>query len=917
MKKIFTFFISCLFALLCSSDRSTGQNFFSESFDSLGATFPYHNWTSNVVTSYCCLSNYDWHIIGSGGGYINYVSSVGTDCYPWPPSHSGLAVVTYNSWETEAPCCSYPATTPVETDLISPGAVIPTSGKTVLSFWVYIAKPYASFSSAYRYDSLEVYVSSSTSITSSSTKLYQIGVDSSTSITNGWYQYVDTLPSSISGKNYIIFKGANYYYTDGADINLDDISLDTYHDCTGDPISGTLNAPSGICSGNSFSITDTTLSHNLGITYVWQSTPTGTSSWSTISGATASTYQSFGIYSATDYRVIATCAGSGETDTSNVSTVNINPFYYCYCNTGLYYSSYSPPPTIDSVAISSTTLKHATHKQLPAPNFYALISPDSPSKTATLTKGGVYTLYASYGGGYTGSGMAWIDYNHNGSFDGYGTPNEFLNLNACCSGAYYGSTSFQVPVDADTGLTGLRIRNAQYYYSYSYYACDMIYAGGETEDYVVNIQPAPGHDLACVAILNPAPDTTACANTNIGITAVIYNMGANPDSNFNVYATYSGPETGSIYIGHPAALQPYTFDTLYLGTIAPPLGGTYKVNVYPVLATDSNHINDTSSINIHLNPTPNDPTAVSDTVCNGNAATVSIIPQPKASYNWYNVDTGGVVAFSGSSITFPSLTSDTTLYISGIFASTGCTSNRVPVHAAIGTAPIVNLGTGGTVCESPSLNLDAGNPGATYLWNTGATTEKIHINTSGTYIVNVFKYCAATGSVTYTVNPLPSSDGINYDRMSNTYYFSAVNVQNDTGYLWIFGDGTTSTLTDPMHTYPSDSPYHVLLVLSNACGNDTVRWGVPTSVAGINQNDQVIKLYPNPANTSITIAGDNDMQFQDIAIMNSAGATVYRNTNNSFKSENINISNLPAGVYILKANTDKGHFNKLFEVLHN
>ncbi|HXS36133.1 MAG TPA: T9SS type A sorting domain-containing protein [Flavipsychrobacter sp.] len=910
MKPKITFLISCI-ALLCLCDRSTAQNLFSESFDSLGATFPYHSWTSNIVTTYCCTSNYNWQVRSSGTG------SYSSDFYPNPPSHSGNGVATYNSWYTESSCCTYPSTSPVESDLVSPAAIIPSSGKTVLSFWVYITTPYETYSSLYRYDSLEVYVSSSTSITGSSTKLFQIGVDSSTSIRNGWYQYADTLPSAITGKNYFIFKGANYSYEiEGADINLDDISLDAYTNCSGDPISGTLKAPPSICSGHQFSIIDTSINHELGITYVWQSRLTGTTSWSNISGATSATYYSSGISSATDYRVIATCNASGETDTSNVSTVNINPFYDCYCSTGLYYSSYAPPPTIDSIAISGTTLKHATHQTLPMPNYYALIPPDSPGKTATMTRGGVYKLYASYGGGVNGTGMIWIDYNHNGSYDGYSTPNEFYTLNSCCSGASFGSTTITIPVTADTGLTGLRIRNAQSYYAYSSYACSMIYSGGETEDYVVNIQPAPGHDMACTAILNPAGDTTTCANTNIGVRAIIYNMGNNADSDFNIYATYSGPEKGSIYVAYNKPLQPYTFDTVTLGTIAPPLGGTYKLSVYPTLSSDSNHVNDTTSISIHLNPTPLDPTTISDTVCSGNNATVRVIPQKGANYNWYSADTGGAVSFTGDSLTLTGLTVDTTLYVKGQFG-TKCVSNLVPVHAAVGPTPIVNLGTGGTVCESPSLILDAGNPGATYLWSTGETTQKIHISTSGTYSVAVYKYCSASASVTYTVDPLPSADGIDYDRMGNTYYFSASNVQNDTGYLWLFGDSTSSTLDAPIHTFPTSSPYHVTLVLSNACGTDTIRWGVPTTIAGVNQSENLIKLYPNPANNSITISANNNVEFKDLIIMNSVGAVVYRGTSNAYETQNIDVSNLPSGMYILKVNTDNGNFNKLFEVVHN
>ncbi|WP_052594524.1 PKD domain-containing protein [Aureispira sp. CCB-QB1] len=50
--------------------------------------------------------------------------------------------------------------------------------------------------------------------------------------------------------------------------------------------------------------------------------------------------------------------------------------------------------------------------------------------------------------------------------------------------------------------------------------------------------------------------------------------------------------------------------------------------------------------------------------------------------------------------------------------------------------PIVNLGPDTTVCGN-SLMLDAGNTGATFLWNTGATTQNLTATASGTYWVDV------------------------------------------------------------------------------------------------------------------------------------------------------------------------------------
>ncbi|PQL91553.1 PKD domain-containing protein [Apibacter adventoris] len=63
--------------------------------------------------------------------------------------------------------------------------------------------------------------------------------------------------------------------------------------------------------------------------------------------------------------------------------------------------------------------------------------------------------------------------------------------------------------------------------------------------------------------------------------------------------------------------------------------------------------------------------------------------------------------------------------------------------------PSVNLGPDKILCEGASLTLDAGNPGASYLWSTGETTQTINVIKSGSYSVTVTDYnnCSVSSSV--------------------------------------------------------------------------------------------------------------------------------------------------------------------------
>jgi gliding motility-associated-like protein len=82
----------------------------------------------------------------------------------------------------------------------------------------------------------------------------------------------------------------------------------------------------------------------------------------------------------------------------------------------------------------------------------------------------------------------------------------------------------------------------------------------------------------------------------------------------------------------------------------------------------------------------------------------------------------------------------------------GCTGSDDYTLSII-QAPVVTLGADTTICASDVLILDAGNPGATYLWSNGAVTQTIQPTTSGTYsvTVNTGGLCSASDDIVVTV----------------------------------------------------------------------------------------------------------------------------------------------------------------------
>ena len=92
--------------------------------------------------------------------------------------------------------------------------------------------------------------------------------------------------------------------------------------CSGVPIGGTSIGPNSACAANPIDLSLSGQTNQTGITYQWQKTNTGGSSWSNISGAnSASVTIAFGTVS-TDYRCLVSCA-SGSSAASSIKTVNL------------------------------------------------------------------------------------------------------------------------------------------------------------------------------------------------------------------------------------------------------------------------------------------------------------------------------------------------------------------------------------------------------------------------------------------------------------------------------------------------------------------------------------------------------------------------------------------------------------------
>jgi PKD repeat protein len=227
----------------------------------------------------------------------------------------------------------------------------------------------------------------------------------------------------------------------------------------------------------------------------------------------------------------------------------------------------------------------------------------------------------------------------------------------------------------------------------------------------------------------------------------------------------------------------------------------------------------------------------------------------------------------------------------------------------VNTNPLVVLGNDTTICEGESLTLDAGNPGASYVWSGSQLTTQTRVVTQpGPYVVNVVapNGCVGVGSINVSVMDAPTASSIYVQNNMPTYTFTVLNPQNADQYSWDFGDGTTlanapGTVT---HEYTTAGPKMVTVTLTNECGTETViATVVVTSTADVATNTiEGLNVYPNPANDYVVVELPAATQAAG-SVYNTAGSLI--RTIDSFTAKTtVSVSDLTPGVYFLHVQSD-------------
>jgi plastocyanin len=203
--------------------------------------------------------------------------------------------------------------------------------------------------------------------------------------------------------------------------------------------------------------------------------------------------------------------------------------------------------------------------------------------------------------------------------------------------------------------------------------------------------------------------------------------------------------------------------------------------------------------------------------------------------------------------------------------------------------------------------------GATFQWYkngspiSGATGAQYLPDTSATYTCKTINGCgnATSNAVVVTINPSPVP-AFTVSNNQMTYTFTNTTVGTGYHWDWAFGDTQTSTDKSPVHTYATAGSYMVHLTATDSFGSQcsamamqTITVG-PTSVRNLVVNSLQIHVSPNPASRQIVVTyeqGNATFKIYDIAGRSFATPKVLSKNSTS---STLDISNLPAGNYILE-----------------
>lgn len=132
-----------------------------------------------------------------------------------------------------------------------------------------------------------------------------------------------------------------------------------------------------------------------------------------------------------------------------------------------------------------------------------------------------------------------------------------------------------------------------------------------------------------------------------------------------------------------------------------------------------------------------------------------------------------------------------------------------------------------------------------------------------------------------------------------TFTNSSSSVNSTLNYYWDFGDGNTSSVQNPSHTYTTNGTYTVTLIASNCIFSDTITNTIQIGTNSMEENTHTnFEFYPNPTTHQITINVEKQLLGSVYTIYDYTGKSILTGKILSEQSV-IDLGDLSKGIYLL------------------
>ena len=353
----------------------------------------------------------------------------------------------------------------------------------------------------------------------------------------------------------------------------------------------------------------------------------------------------------------------------------------------------------------------------------------------------------------------------------------------------------------------------------------------------------------CLTSGNGCGTSTSCQNVTV---SCVYPTAAWTNTSINLNASFTNASTG--------------LPTSYLWNFGNGMTSTSQNPTYTYSAT--------GTYNVCLIATN---VCGSDTLCQNITITC---PVPVAS--WTNTTNGLSSTFANTTTNNPTSnlwtfgdgasstqTSPTHVYPSAgvynvcLFTSSSC-GNTSSCQTITIVCPNTNAAFSNSVTNYTASFTDLSiNTPTSWSWNFGDGTTSTTQNPSHTYAANgTYSVCLishnACGADTICQNiviscTLPAASW-SKSMANEVVTFTDLTTNTPNSWLWDFGDGGTSTMQNPVHTYTNAGTYTVCLTSTSTCGSDSSCQTIVVAVTGLESPSfENITLSPNPATESLQI----------------------------------------------------------------